>query len=211
LNPAPLWEGERSEYVVLWHGCTLAAKDNIEAGGIDLAWCAADTDFGRGFYTATSRRQARHWAWDRHSKLPAAARDANPPVLLRFRVRRYTRRPRRSWRDDGLDRLAALAFIRGEPDADDYWALVQHCRRSNPTVVRDHGRPPTGWYPMVCGPVAAFWRQRIPMPAADQISFHPGGVGLLDALIRGGKGRGGDGRGDPDYYRWEFVEPEEDG
>jgi len=59
LEPAPDWTSERNEYVVLWHGCTMLAKDAIEANGIDLARCAVNTDFGRGFYTTTLERQAR--------------------------------------------------------------------------------------------------------------------------------------------------------
>lgn len=43
------------------------------------------------------------------------------------------------------------------------------------------------------------------MAGTDQYSFHEGGTYLLDALIRAGKGKGSDGRGDPDSYRWDEV------
>ncbi|MBX9582936.1 MAG: DUF3990 domain-containing protein [Gemmataceae bacterium] len=207
LNPAPPWEGERSEFVLLYHGCTLAAKDSIEARGIDLSRCAPDTDFGRGFYTTTLERQARNWAWDQYTRWARhnPGRTENRPVVLRFRVRRYTRRPRRSPQDDGLDGLSTLAFVRGGFADEDYWSLVQHCRQSTPEDVRDQGRRPIGWYDLVCGPVAAFWQQRVAMADYDQFSFHARGVGLLERLIRAGKGRGLDGQGDPDTYRWEFV------
>ena len=59
LHAAPPWKPDLSEYVILWHGCTVVAKNHIEAHGIDLARCAVDTDFGRGFYTTTLQRQAR--------------------------------------------------------------------------------------------------------------------------------------------------------
>ena len=218
-NPAPLWvPAHRSEYVVLWHGCTQAARENIEAHGIDLAHCAVATDFGRGFYTTTLERQARDWAWKQATNTQKRNRGAagTSPVLLRFRVRRYTRAPRTGPLDDGLDALAALQFVRGDYDADDYWSLVQHCRQSRPAdpasgapeVAHDHRRPPTGWYQLVCGPVAAFWEQRITMSGADQFSFHEGGTYLLDALVARGKGSGPDGRGDPGSYQWFDVTEE---
>jgi len=99
--------------------------------------------------------------------------------VLRFRVRRYTRTPRLGPLDDGLDQLVSLQFVRGGYDAQDYWSLVQHCRKSAPAdpltgtpgVVNDHRRPPNGWYQLVSGPVAAFWKQRALMAGSDQFSF----------------------------------------
>src|SRR5580704_8377477 len=107
LYPAPEWTAERSEYVILWHGCTMLAKDNIETNGIDLTRCEPDTDFGRGFYLTTLERQAQQWAMEQYRKSftrkPGAT--GNPPVVLRFRVRRYTRTPLTSPLDAGLDQL----------------------------------------------------------------------------------------------------------
>jgi hypothetical protein len=92
LSPAPLWQPARSEYVILWHGCTLLEKKGIEQTGIRLLNCRVNTDFGRGFYTTTVERQARQWAWSRYYEWlaqPANARKTgNQPVVLRFRVRR---------------------------------------------------------------------------------------------------------------------------
>ena len=206
LEPAPDWTPERSEYVILWHGCTLLAKDAIEANGIDLTRCAVNTDFGRGFYITTLEQQARFWAWEQARKSRRRHRaGTNPPVVLRFRVRRYTRIFRLSPLDDGLDQLASLHLVRGDYDADDFWSLVQHCRQSTRARVNDHRRPPTGWYQLVTGPVSAFWKQRVLMAGSDQFSFHEGGTYLLDALIAAGKGKGPDGTGDPDYYQWFTV------
>ncbi|HET6575400.1 MAG TPA: hypothetical protein VFG68_17485 [Fimbriiglobus sp.] len=215
LNAAPDWKPDLSESVILWHGCTMVAKNSIEASGIDLTRCAVDTDFGRGFYTTTLKRQARLWAWDQFYQWQAAhpSGTGNQPVVLQFRVRRYTRTPWGSELDDGLDKLASLGFVRGDYDSEDYWSLVQHCRQSTPAdpatgtpeVVHDHKRPTAGWYEMVCGPVAAFWRQRVTMTGADQFSFHTGGTDLLDALVRAGKGKGRGGQGDSKYYRWSVV------
>jgi hypothetical protein len=36
--------------------------------------------------------------------------------------------------------------------------------------IHDHKRPPKGWYQLVSGPVAAFWKQRVAMVEADQFS-----------------------------------------
>jgi hypothetical protein len=129
LHPAPAWRSDRSEYVILWHGCTAVAKNNIEANGIDLNYCAVDTDFGRGFYTTTLERQARLWAWDQFYRWRASnpKGTGNQPVVLRFRVRRCSVSPRKSALDDGLDRLPSLDFVRGDYDSEDYWSLVQHC------------------------------------------------------------------------------------
>jgi hypothetical protein len=206
LNPAPPWQPDRSEYVILWHGCTVFDKNNIEKHGIDLKQCAVNTDFGRGFYTTTLERQARHWAWDRF--LDWQARNpgviGNQPVVMRFRVRRYTLARRKGPLDDGLDKLKSLAFVIGEYNAEDYWSLVQHCRQSTPVAINNHRRPSSGWYDLVSGPVAAFWDQRVPMQDSDQFSFHTKtAIGLLNALIRRGlKSRP---NGNPDYYTWKPV------
>lgn len=212
LTAAPAWMPDLSEYLVLWHGCTALDKVGIEKHGIDLSKCAVDTDFGRGFYTTTLERQARLWAWNRFYRWQAdnPSGSANPPVVLRFCIRRYSITPQTSALDDGLDQLHSLAFVRGDYDNDDYWSLVQHCRQSTPgdpangiaDVVHDHRRSPDGWYQMVSGPIAAFWEQRAAMSGSDQFSFHEGGTYLLDALIRAGKGKGRGKQGDQKYYRW---------
>jgi hypothetical protein len=65
--------------------------------------------------------------------------------------------------------LEAIAFVRGDFDADDYWSLIHHCRKG----ALDHARvPPAQYYDVVYGPVAAFWNQRMVVADADQISFH---------------------------------------
>lgn len=212
LDPAPAWQPDVSDYVILWHGCTADDKNKIEAKGIDPTIGRVNVDFGRGFYTTSLERQARQWAWDRYydwqSKNPG--KTGNQPVVLRFRVRRYGVQPRTSDLDDGLDKLLSLQFVLGDYGAEDYWSLVQHCRQSVPAdpskgiieVVHHHERPQTDWYQMVSGPVAAFWQQRVAMDDADQFSFHADGVNLLNALMTQGKGKGASGNGDPDYYQW---------
>src|SRR2546430_441413 len=101
---APPWQPDRSDYAILWHGCTALEKDAIEAGGIDLSRCAVDTDFGRGFYVTTLERQARQWAFERYYDWEYSNPSAtgNQAVVLRFRVRRYSVTPWTSALDDGL-------------------------------------------------------------------------------------------------------------
>jgi len=196
LNPAPPWQPDRSEFIILWHGCTVFDKDEIEQYGIDLKKCRVNADFGRGFYTTTLERQARHWAWHRYYEWQGnnPGKPGNRPVVLRFRVKRYGR--------EGLDELSSLQFVLGDYDNEDFWSLVQHCRQSTAQTINDHKRLPGGWYDIVCGPVAAFWTQRVAMNGADQFSFHENGAIVLNDLINKGKGKGPNGNGDPDYYQW---------
>lgn len=208
LNPAPPWQPARSEYVILWHGCTALDKNAIESSGIDLSYCAVDTDFGRGFYTTTLERQARQWAWGRFYKwqMLHPTGTGNQPVVLRFRVRRYTLPSVKGSLDEGLDKLASLAFACADYHYEDYWSLVQHCRQSTKSAINNHRYPTGGWYDLVSGPVAAFWEQRVAMEDADQFSFHTEkGVRLLNALIQEGLKSGPNG--DPDYYTWHPVTP----
>ena len=116
LNPAPLWQPSLSEFIILWHGCTANDKTKIEKG-ISLAACALDTDFGRGFYTTTIERQARQWAWKRffdwQKRNPGST--GNQPVVLRFRMRRYSANKKRiKIFERGMDQLLSLAFVLGE-------------------------------------------------------------------------------------------------
>jgi RHS repeat-associated protein len=45
-----------------YHGTSKARGDAIRQGGIDLSQAASKADFGAGFYTTTSLRQASQWA-----------------------------------------------------------------------------------------------------------------------------------------------------
>lgn len=208
LNPAPPWQPDRSEYVILWHGCTAFDKNAIQTSGIDLSCCAVETDFGRGFYTTTLERQSRQWAWGRFYKwrLLHPTGTGNQPVVLRFRVRRYTLPSVKGLLDEGLDQLISLAFAIGDYHYEDYWSLVQHCRQSTKKAINDHRHPKGGWYDLVSGPVAAFWEQRIAMDDADQFSFHTEKpIRLLNTLIQEGLKTGPNG--DPNYYTWRPVTP----
>src|SRR5271154_5652424 len=89
LNPAPLWQGDRSDYIELWHGCTTPDKDAMESFGVVVTTGRVDADFGRGFYTTTLERQARHWAWLRFYDPAFVRMTGLQPVALRFRVDRH--------------------------------------------------------------------------------------------------------------------------
>ncbi|MGL6096443.1 MAG: DUF3990 domain-containing protein [Fimbriiglobus sp.] len=213
---APPWQAPQSDFITLLHGTTAEGKNAIETRGIDLGACKVDADFGRGFYTTTNERQARLWAWDRFIRwqMDNPRGTGNQPVVLRFRVRRFSAAVVQSPSDKGIDSLNWLGFVRGEFANDDFWSLVQHCRQSVPAdakkrkkaVIRHHERLGTNWYDVVSGPVAAFWHQRVVMADADQFSFHTDvAVEILQDLIGRGKNRGPGKQGDPDFYRWDIV------
>jgi hypothetical protein len=169
LNKAPDWLPDRSDYLTLWHGCTSRDAATIQAHGIDLTRCRADSDFGQGFYLTSIRRQARHWAWFRYFGMTPQQQQGNTAQLLRFRFPRVD-----------FTGLKTLCFVLGDYNNLDFWSLVQHCRISTPvgTAGQSHHRypgavtSPDWWYDVVIGPVSAFWTQRVCMNDSDQFSFH---------------------------------------
>jgi hypothetical protein len=173
LSP-PAWTNQD---IVLYHGTIDFYARSIRKR-VDVMRGAPRTDFGRGFYTTTSRRQARSWAWqlsvDYNAAHPALAIPARP-VVISFRVPR-----------DRLSKLDILAFVRGDFHAGDYWSLVHYCRSGNPGHARSVPPNKRRWYDMVAGPVAAVWRTRLLIANADQYSFHTRRAGrILDgSLVR---------------------------
>jgi hypothetical protein len=138
--------------LILYHG-TLASDVASILAGVSVERGQPRRDFGRGFYTTTLERQA--WAWARERAARRAGRRAQPAVV-QFRVPR-----------DALAQLETLYFVRGDPDAADYWAFVDHCRQD-----RGAHRPDGSWYDVVAGPVTLYWDERILIAGADQIGFH---------------------------------------
>jgi hypothetical protein len=123
-------------------------------------------DFGRGFYTTTRLDKALDWATVK------ARRIGGVVAVVEFAVSR-----------GDFSSLECLCFVRGDPQAMDYWSFVQYCR----TIRGDHNRSQTAWYDVVAGPVTGTWRRQTIIPDTDQISFHtPAGAALLD---RSGKAR----------------------
>lgn len=190
LDPPQPWTGQRSRYVILWHGCTSSDKEKIEAAGIDPTVGRPNPDFGRGFYTTTIEHQARQWAWKRFRDRHIRRRGKFQPVVLRFKVDRHK-----------LSRLKWLGFIDGRYTNEDFWSFVQHCRTSSAEDIHDHGgsvaEDGSRWYDVVSGPVAAFWEQRSTLHDADQISFHTRKAAqVLTDLVRSG---------DREKYSWQSV------
>ena len=150
LNPPAAWTNQPLR---VYHGTTDVHADAILHSGVQIGSGRPERDFGPGFYTTTLRAQAEYWAWERSGKSAGAA-----PAVLEITLNR-----------EALGGLDTLAFVRGEREAEDFWSLVAHCRSG----ATDHGRRGDETrYDIVIGPVTAFWKQRVTMLGADQISFH---------------------------------------
>jgi hypothetical protein len=127
--------------------------------------------------------QARQWAWARFYHPDVAQEKGNQPVLLKFVLDRHK-----------LAKRTCISFVLGGTSRNDFWSLVQHCRQSCGTPIRDQKGPVylsdgTCWYDVAVGPVAAFWRQKYTMHETDQISFHTVyGIELLNDAIKAGTG-----------------------
>jgi hypothetical protein len=163
--PPPPLASWTNQAIVLYHGTLDLHVASIRTA-VTVLLGRSHTDFGQGFYTTTVENQARLWAWQlalRKGTIHPGCRAA----VVRFDVPR-----------DDLAGLDAVWFVRGLPDATDFWSLVSHCRTGGAT----HGRAAApGWYDVAIGPVAASWRRRIAFPDMDQISFHtPKAAGILD-------------------------------
>src|ERR1700738_4556957 len=140
-----------NQAIVLYHGTTLASATAIANYGINLGLCSPLTDFGKGFYTTTLKRQAITWAYARAALVGGLA------GYIEFAVDR-----------DALSEQDTLAFVRGSFDAEDFWSLVFYCRHGKPGHV--HREDPY-CYDVVYGPVSAFWQQRLAIQDVDQVRF----------------------------------------
>jgi hypothetical protein len=152
--------------LVVYHGTVDTFAAAIVAGPIRVGLGKPNTDFGPGFYTTTLKRQAQTWAAQ-----ISATRFGTSPAVIEITINRLS-----------LAALEAVAFVRGDFDAEDYWSLIHHCRKG----ALDHSRPlPKQYYDVVYGPVAAFWNQRMIVADADQISFHTASAeGVLNSSSR---------------------------
>lgn len=141
--------------LLLYHGTTERGATGIMTAGVLLAESTRRTDFGRGFYTCTSRLQAERWARTKALSDTPSTR----PAVVSFAVER-----------DALADLQALGFVRSAVDAEDYWQFIAHCRLGNP----QHGRNKSGgYYDVVFGPVMkGNYSQRMTHTGYDQVSFH---------------------------------------
>jgi hypothetical protein len=163
-TPAPPWTNAP---LALYHG-TLERYLPSLLQGIDLRHTRPRSDFGPGFYTTTSERQAREWAHELARRSSGAT-----PAIVQFTASR-----------DALAALTSLWFARGDRNADDYWSLVYQCRQG----IRNHGAGTAdGWYDLVVGPVALNWSRRQIRAGSDQVSFHT--VRAIDLLNASGPRR----------------------
>jgi hypothetical protein len=161
--PPPPWVNQD---IIVYHGTVDKFAAAIVSGPILVSLGKPCTDFGPGFYTTTSKRQAQTWAAQLSATRPGAS-----PAVIEITIKRAS-----------LATLESIAFVRCDFDADDYWSLIHHCRNGG----LDHGRSsPASYYDIVYGPVAAFWNQRMIVSDADQISFHtPSAERVLKSSLR---------------------------
>jgi Protein of unknown function (DUF3990) len=136
--------------LTVYHGCDDRAALSIQAG-INMAHCRPLTDFGIGFYTTTSFRQAAFWANGQYRR--NRRRGAKHAVVLQFDLLRLP-----------LGEQKALVFVT-ENTNPDYWDFVTH----NRTGAGPHQS--SGYYSVVYGPVS-LWPQLLVIKDCDQISFH---------------------------------------
>ena len=150
-QPLKMWTNQD---LVLFHGTVQLFAEEIVSGPIHVSKGEPLADFGPGFYTTTSERQARSWA-NQKAKIRAGTSAALVELLV----------PR-----EAIARLATISFVRGDADAGDFWSLILHCRGGG----SDHRRmTPNGCYDVVFGPVAKAWyTRRAILAGMDQVSFH---------------------------------------
>ena len=153
-NPDPARpRGHRTRWKAAGGGVPLSSAGALKAS-ILTGVSGPNVDCRIWVYTTTLERQAQSWAYQAAERITGET-----AAVIRIEVDR-----------DELAGLHALAFVRGDFDAEDYWSFVVHCRSG----ARDHRRAghPGGLYDLVIGPVASFWRQRTTIAGSDQISFH---------------------------------------
>jgi hypothetical protein len=153
----------QNDDIKLFHGCTNQSvyprnASGIVTGsvahGIDPSIGAVRPDFGQGFYTTTSVKQAKSWANVRATRLYRKDKGVKA-IVLGFSIRR-----------NDLADLQALVFVN---DSSDYWSFVRYCRAG----LEPHARKDSvqEQYDVVYGPVSLA-AQELVIKDCDQISFH---------------------------------------
>lgn len=150
--------------LTIYHGTVKAQWREITRDGVRVGRGRTNTDFGPGFYVTADRRQAEQWAKE------LSNRWSDPAVVIWAKVDR-----------NQLASLDCLYFVRGHPNADDYWSFVHHCRAGSGTHNRGSAHPM--FYDVVVGPVSRNYRRRAAYEDMDQISFHtPVAEALLNSI-----------------------------
>ena len=157
--------------LVTFHGTDDQSAAAIVKRGVQVALGKDLTDFGKGFYTTTSRHQARSWANTRCKLLSWTGRTAIATVV-EFRIGRVD-----------VAQLESLVFVL-ENSSSDFWDLITACRTTS-TPAQTHRPPPAAaYYDIVYGPVT-LWPQMLVIKDCDQISFHtPRSETLLNLASR---------------------------
>lgn len=138
--------------LTVYHGCHDLSAVSIRAG-INVTRCRPRTDFGVGFYTTTSYRQAAFWANGQYRRAKRKGMPASFAEVLQFILPRIP-----------LSNQGSLVFV-VENSNPDYWDFVTH----NRTGPRPHHAAAN--YDVVYGPVS-LWPQLLVIKDCDQISFH---------------------------------------
>jgi hypothetical protein len=150
LRDIPVWTNHD---IVLYHGTLNTSAENIAENGVDPARFRSRRDFGSAFYVTTSLPQAEAWAYQKFET--GVLHPASPPAVCRFSLSRAR-----------LAELRCLWFVRGSPDANDYWSFVRFCRDGGVPNARER------IYDIVIGPVARGIRNRlVTMEDSDQAAF----------------------------------------
>jgi hypothetical protein len=138
--------------LALFHGTDAESAVSIQRDGIRLDIGRPEREFGQGFYTTTSLRQATSWATKK-------AGTKRLPAVLEFRASR-----------DDLAKLEMLAFVRSSSTATDFWNFVEYCRDGG----QAHGRiGENKFYDFVAGPVTTKGPfGPVTLADSDQLSFH---------------------------------------
>jgi hypothetical protein len=164
------WDGA---FLTVYHGTTRTAAQSILSQGIDPMQGRTQADFGRGFYTTTSLRQAFDWARLKCSRSKGIAE----PAVVEMRVDR-------NWLSD----LRSLVFVI-EGGTGGYWDFILWCRGNHtyrhPSEheLADHRAMSAGArrFDVVFGPVSLY-PQRAIIKDCDQISFYSPGS-IADGIV----------------------------
>jgi hypothetical protein len=148
--------------LTVYHGTVGPYANDIEQNGIQLAKCAPQSDFGRGFYTTRILSQAIEFANERyrqvtvdHLRNPSVFPDPQHAAVLEFSIVL-----------DALGGLDTLAFVQ---PTDDWHDFVTYCRTSS-VPSRAH-KAHVRFYDVVYGPVRAVGADNA-VPGWEQLSFH---------------------------------------
>ncbi|MBX9572180.1 MAG: DUF3990 domain-containing protein [Candidatus Obscuribacterales bacterium] len=165
--PKTVW---KNGPLTLYHG-TLKLHVESVLSGIKLAESKGKPDFGRGFYTSTSIRQARKWSKIKQERYFQRKGKEEDTALVEFKVDR-----------EKLSELSCLFFVRWSPSNEDFWSLIYRFRGERGVGHKMDG----SCYDVVVGPVATMrWEEKEAYQYYDQVGFHTDiAIALLDGSAK---------------------------